>query len=468
MNGFVEDASLKYAKVNRVFVGKVESLRGEKHPSYEIIANDSEPDLVLVDTIRHSGEEDISRAFYSAHKPTSLHFCPSAVNAAIVTCGGLCPGLNNVIRDIVHSLHNLYHVNEVWGVTGGWHGFHDVNYKPMLLTNQVVEDVHHSGGSFLKTSRGGLDVDATVQFLRTKNIHQLYILGGDGTHRAAYKIHEACQNRELNVSIVGIPKTIDCDIDYLDRTFGFNTAVETAQAAIRTGLTEAKCTLPNGIAVIKLMGRSAGFLAAFSALGSGDVDAVLVPEVPIVLDGPDGILPFLRERVKQKQFAVVVVAEGAGEELLAASTETEAGSGNKKLPPIAEYIRDQIIEYFEKSDGEQVRMKYIDPSYLVRSVPANASDSLYCTQLAMQAVHGAMSGYTGFSVGLVNNQVVYIPIPQLVATSPRAMDPHGTIWERVLAMTGQPNAAVVPEKKSNESSITNDQSFPTLPEPSVH
>jgi 6-phosphofructokinase 1 len=323
-------------------------------------------------------------------------------------------------------------------------------------------------------------MDATIQFLKQYNISQLYILGGDGTHRGAYQIHETCQSLGLNIiAVVGIPKTIDCDIDYVDRTFGFNTAVETAQAAIRTGLTEAKCTLPNGIAVIKLMGRSAGFLAAFSALGSGgDVDVVLVPEVPIALTGDNGILPFLQKRVQEKQYAVVVVAEGAGQELLTSSSETEAGSGNKKLLPIAEYIRDEIIAYFQEEVGEEVRMKYIDPSYLVRSVPANASDSLYCTQLAMQAVHGAMAGYTGFSVGLVNNQIVYIPIPQLVATSPRAMDPQGVIWERVLAMTGQPSPAVddVEEqtKTSTESAVptreeptSNDHGFPSLPEPAV-
>ena len=235
--------------------------------------------------------------------------------------------------------------------------------------------------------------------------------------------------------------------------------MEAAQASIRTAKTEAMCNVPNGVGVIKLMGRSAGFLAAFAALGSGDVDAVLIPEVPIVLDGPDGILPFIRKRVQEQQYAVVAVAEGAGENLLGESQEKDAG-GNKKLPKIGHYMKEQIQNYFAEQ-GEEATVKYIDPSYTVRSVPANAEDSLYCMQLAQNAVHGAMAGFTGFSTGIVNNRLVYLPIPQLVATSPRSMNPYGQTWERILAMTGQPNTAL--PRMDVES--TDDQTFPVLPEP---
>ena len=187
-----------------------------------------------------------------------------------------------------------------------------------------------------------------------------------------------------------------------------------------------------------------GFLAAYAALGSGgDVDVVLIPEVPVVLEGPDGILPFLQRRVLEKGYAVVVVAEGAGQELLERVQEREAGSGNKKLPPIAEYVRDNIQNYFERQ-GLDCRMKFVDPSYSVRSVPANAADSLYCTQLGQAAVHGAMAGYTGFSVGRINSRIVYIPIPQLVASSPRYMNPEGDIWQQILATTGQPSPSRKP------------------------
>jgi 6-phosphofructokinase 1 len=279
----------------------------------------------------------------------------------------------------------------------------------------------------------------------------------------------------LEIAVAGIPKTIDNDVDYIDRSFGFQSAVEAAQSAIRTAKTEAICNVPNGIGICKLMGRSAGFLAAFAALGSGDVDLVLVPEVPIILEGPNGILPFLRRRITEQKYAVVVVAEGAGEELLGVSDVKDAG-GNRALPEIGPFLLKMTKEYFA-SLGEECTIKYVDPSYSVRSVPANAADSLYCQQLSIDAVHGCMAGLTGFSVGVVNRSPVYIPIPQLVATSPRNMDPHGTTWERILAMTGQPNTAppkrgkFVEAKSEDESALTSGDQLIVesgIPEPTAH
>eukprot|EP00521_Asterionellopsis_glacialis_P008430 CAMPEP_0195285968 /NCGR_PEP_ID=MMETSP0707-20130614/3608_1 /TAXON_ID=33640 /ORGANISM="Asterionellopsis glacialis, Strain CCMP134" /LENGTH=634 /DNA_ID=CAMNT_0040345545 /DNA_START=209 /DNA_END=2113 /DNA_ORIENTATION=+ len=415
-------------------------------------------EVVLVDTVRKLGMKSVSRAFHRAGPRKLLHFDPSKVNAAIVTCGGLCPGLNNVIRELTHSLYYLYGAQKVYGITGGFNGFHDPDYPPVHLTNDLVENIHHEGGTVLRSGRGGFDIVKILEFIQDHDIQQLYVIGGDGTHRGAYAISQACQEQQLNVAVAGIPKTIDNDVDYIDRSFGFVSAVEAAQAAIRTGKTEAMCNVPNGIGIIKLMGRSAGFLAAFAALGSGDVDLVLVPEVPIVLEGPDGILPFLRQRVKEQKYAVVVVAEGAGEELLGVSDQVDAG-GNRELPKIGDFIKDAIGTYFQ-SFGEIATIKYIDPSYTVRSVAANGADSLYCMQLAQNAVHGAMAGITGFSTGLVGNCAVYLPIPQLVSTSPRSMSPYGRTWERILAMTGQPNTA--PPQRQDEFF---EDDFAPLPEP---
>ena len=252
--------------------------------------------------------------------------------------------------------------------------------------------------------------------------------------------------------MVGIPKTIDNDVDLIDRSFGFQTSVEAAQAAIRSAKTEAICNLPNGIGVVKLMGRSAGFIAVHATLASGDVDLCLVPEVPIVLEGERGCLPHLVQRVQQKGHAVVVVAEGAGEELLGQNEEKDA-SGNKKLPAIGEFLKEKIVTFF-KSQGLPSTVKYIDPSYMVRSVPANAADSIYCSLLAQNAVHGAMAGFTQFTVGLCNNRLVYLPIPLVVATSPRVMDPVGRTWERVLSVTRQPNTAIQLSKDKITSAKT--------------
>lgn len=377
--------------------------------------------------------------FLRAGPRATLHFDPADVSAAIVTCGGLCPGLNNVIREITNTLHTLYGIGgKVYGIQGGYRGFAlDSGLPPIELTPSLVEDIHHSGGTCLGSSRGGFDLDTILSFLREKNVKQLYVIGGDGTHRGAFCIHEGCMERGMNVAVAGIPKTIDNDVDYIDFSFGFRSAVEAACASIRVAKTEAVCNLPNGVGIVKLMGRSAGYIAAHATMASSDVDLCLVPEVPVVLEGPNGCLPHLMQRVQQQGFAVVVVAEGAGEEILGASAETDA-SGNKKLPAIGEFMKKAIADFFEKH-GQTATVKYVDPSYMVRSVPANAADSVYCMQLAQNAVHGAMAGYTGFSVGLVSNRTVYLPIPTLVATSPRSMNPRGRTWERVRGLTGQPN-----------------------------
>lgn len=405
-------------------------------------------ECVLKDVVRKPGQAAHSQSFVRAGPRRDLHFHPDNVNAAIVTCGGLCPGLNNVVREITNSLVHLYDVKgDIWGIRGGYKGFYDhVNYPPMKLTPDVVENIHHSGGTILASSRGGFELDKIMEFVKNYGISQLYVIGGDGTHRGAFRIHEECIAKGLNVSVAGIPKTIDNDVDHIDRSFGFTSAVEAAQQAIRVAKTEATCNKPNGIGVVKLMGRSAGFIAVHATLGSGDVDLCLVPEVPIVLDGPNGCLPHLMRRVERQGFAVVVVAEGAGEELLGESAETDA-SGNKRLPKIGEFLKKVTEEHFRKH-GKDATIKYIDPSYMIRSVPANAADALYCMQLAQNAVHGSMAGFTGFSVGLCNNKMVLLPIPMLVATSPRMINPEGRTWERVLASTRQPNTVVSRESFS--------------------
>ena len=415
-------------------------LLSERTCPYNKLITDHE--CILGDIVRKPNSVKTYTISYMRAGPRKLlHFDPNTVSAAIVTCGGLCPGLNNVIREITNTLHQIYGIGgTVYGIQGGFRGFHDtsVHLQPIILTPTLVENIHHEGGTVLGSSRGGFDLEKILDFLHHKKINQLYVIGGDGTHRGAFAIHEGCMKRGYNISVAGIPKTIDNDVDYIDHSFGFGSAVEAATLSIRSAKTEAVCNLPNGIGIVKLMGRSAGFIAAHATMASGDVDLCLVPEVPLVLEGEHGCLPHLLRRVQEQGYAVVVVAEGAGEEVLGTSAETDA-SGNKILPKIGEFMKDAITKYFEQQTGEPATVKYIDPSYTVRSVAANASDSLYCMQLAQNAVHGAMSGITGFTVGLCNNRMVWLPIPEVVATSPRSMNPNGRTWERVLALTRQPN-----------------------------
>lgn len=312
----------------------------------------------------------------------------------------------------------------------------DPVYSTINLTVECVDNCHHLGGSILGSARGGFDIDKIIDYLEKNKINQLYVIGGDGTHRGALAISNEVIARKLNIAVAGIPKTIDNDVDLIDRSFGFQTAVEAAQLAISSAKTEAKCNIPNGIGIVKLMGRSAGFIASHATMSFGDVDLCLIPEIPLVLDGEDGFLPFLERRVRENGHAVVVVAEGAGEDVLSKSLELDAG-GNRKLPPIGEFLKTKIVDYF-KSRKIESTVKYIDPSYMIRSVPANAADSVYCMMLGQNAVHAAMSGLTGFTVGLVNNRMVLIPIPVVVATSPRTLDPEGRTWERVITLTRQP------------------------------
>jgi len=410
----------------------------------------SEDDLLLYNIVRTGQKKNSSKVFIRAGPREFCHFDPSTVCAAIVTCGGLCPGLNNVIREIVHSLNSLYGCENILGIRGGFGGFFDSTLKPIKLDFKFVESIHEQGGTVLGSARGGFDLEKILTFIIEHNVNQLYIVGGDGTHRAAHKIAMECIRRGLNVSVAGIPKTIDNDIGLIDRSFGFQTAVEAAQLAIKAAHVEAQCNIPRGIGIVKLMGRSSGFIATHATLSSNDVDLCLVPEVPIAMQGEHSILSHLRNRVLEKGHAVVVVAEGAGEELLGRSTETDAG-GNRKLPQIGNWIKEEIEKYFNE-EGMPATVKYIDPSYMIRSVPANAADSLYCSVLAQNAVHGAMAGYTGFSVGMMNNRLVYIPMPVLTMNSPKALDGHGRTWERVLSVTRQPNT--VPAIKPGEKVAT--------------
>mmetsp|Transcript_23454 Transcript_23454/g.55564 ORF Transcript_23454/g.55564 Transcript_23454/m.55564 type:complete len:549 (-) Transcript_23454:974-2620(-) len=427
--------SVKKEKVAEEIDGKPKGVIAETKYN-KLITNH---ECILANIVRKPNAKPQSVGYVRAGPRKELHFDPDNVNAAIVTCGGLCPGLNNVIREIVNSLVQLYGIKgKVYGIQGGYRGFWDFdNYMPIELTPKLVANIHHEGGTVLGSSRGGFDLEKILDFLKTRNITCLFVIGGDGTHRGAFRIHEGCMEKGMNVAVAGIPKTIDNDVDYIDKSFGFESAVEAAQLAIRTAKIEAVCNMPNGVGVVKLMGRSAGFIAAHATMSSGDVDLCLVPEVPIVLEGKKGCLPHIMRRVAEQGYAVIVVAEGAGEELLGEAAETDA-SGNKKLPPIGEFMKKEVEGFFKKH-GDTATVKYIDPSYTVRATPANAADSLYCMQLGQNAVHGVMAGFTGFSVGLCNNRMVFLPIPELVATSPRSMNPRGRTWERILAITRQPN-----------------------------
>lgn len=365
-----------------------------------------------------------------------LFFDPTQTRAGIVTCGGLCPGLNNVIRSLFLELRHAYGVPEVLGFQGGYQGLDPARSgEPLVLTPEFVAGIHKEGGTVLGTSRGPVDVGAAVENLIRRGVDLLFTIGGDGTQRGGNDLFQEARRRGHALAVVGIPKTIDNDVAFVTRTFGYLTAVEEAAKALHRAHTEG-CSVPNGVSLVKLMGRHAGFIAAGATVASQDVNFTLVPEVPFKLDGPRGFLVALEQRVRQRGHAVVVVAEGAGQELLNSGGAERDASGNVKLQDIGLFLRQRIEAHFQ-TVGVPLVMRYFDPSYLVRSSPANAEDAILTDLFARHAVHAAMAGKTGLVIGFLHGQFIHVPI-ELLASRKKQMDPEGVVWSAVLAATGQP------------------------------
>ena len=369
-----------------------------------------------------------------------IYFNPKHVNAGICTCGGLCPGLNDVIRAIVRCLWNRYGVRRIRGIRFGFKGFFsEQGFDTIDLNPDIVDDIHKTGGSFLGTSRGGGDrVTEIVDAIEALNMNMVFILGGDGTQRGSLDIANEIEKRGLKVAVVGIPKTIDNDLIFIQRSFGFDTAVQKATEAVAAAHMEAHSHI-NGIGLIKLMGRESGFIATATALASHETNFCLIPEIPFDLDGESGFLAELEKRIVNRHHAVVIVAEGAGQEHLKATGEHDA-SGNIKLGDIGVFLKDKITEYF-KEKKIHINLKYIDPSYQIRSAQANPSDSIYCERLGNNAVHAAMAGKTKIVIGLVHNKYVHLPI-RLVTAKRNKVNPEGSMWRDAIDATGQPTLMV--------------------------
>ncbi|XP_065866333.1 ATP-dependent 6-phosphofructokinase 6-like [Euphorbia lathyris] len=376
--------------------------------------------------------------FRRAGPRQKVYFKSDEVHACIVTCGGLCPGLNTVIRELVCGLHYMYGVNKILGIEGGYKGFYARN--TIALSPKAVNDIHKRGGTILGTSRGGYDTSKIVDSIQDRGINQVYIIGGDGTQRGASVIFEEIRRRGLKVAVVGIPKTIDNDIPVIDKSFGFDSAVEEAQRAINAAHVEAE-SFENGVGVVKLMGRYSGFIAMYATLASRDVDCCLIPESPFYLEGHGGLFEYIRRRLKEHGHMVLVIAEGAGQELLSESlraTNQQDASGNKLLQDVGLWISQEIKDHFSKHEKMNITLKYIDPTYMIRAIPSNASDNVYCTLLAHSAIHGAMAGYTGFTVAPVNGRHAYIPFYR-ITERPNKVVITDRMWARLLSSTHQPS-----------------------------
>ncbi len=395
-------------------------------------------DRVLVDDTKAAA---VARGLAPADLPAfspggprrRIFFDPAQTRVGIVTCGGLCPGLNDVIRGLVLQLWEVYGVTSIVGYRNGFKGIAELPSMP--LTPDVVRDINELGGTILGASRGAQDPEVMADRLVADGVNVLFVIGGDGSLRGALGIATVLQGRGLPIAVVGVPKTIDNDIPFIDHSFGFQTAFGRAAESIRAAAVEARAA-PNGVGLVKLMGRHSGFIACYAALAKNDADYVLIPEVSFRLEGDGGFLAHLRRHVERRGHAVVVVAEGAGQELLQRNPAATDASGNVRLHDIGLLLQERIAAHFAAA-GVELNLRYLAPSYAIRSVPANPFDSVYCVRLAHAAVHAAMAGRTAMVVGRWHGRFVQLPI-QLVVSERNTVDEDGDLWLSVLEATGQP------------------------------
>ncbi|PKL46732.1 MAG: diphosphate--fructose-6-phosphate 1-phosphotransferase [Candidatus Riflebacteria bacterium HGW-Riflebacteria-2] len=417
------DSPLKLSKIDGDF------LTNYVEENERVLFNNS---LCEVKAEMAGGREPLS--FEKAGPREKIFFDPAHTRAGIVTCGGLCPGLNDVIRGLVMQMHFWYGVKNIYGFRYGYLGMvKESGLQPMVLDPDVVSEIHEKGGTILGSSRGPQNVSLMVDRLMDYNINILFCIGGDGTLRGAKEIHDEINKRGLAISVIGIPKTIDNDIGFIEKTFGFETAFTHAVDSIRTAHVEAR-GYQNGVGLVKLMGRQSGYITANASIASQDVNFCLIPEIPIDLDGENGFYKHLLDRIKRKNHAVIVVAEGVGDRFC--SMDEKDVSGNRKSGDIGVFLRDGIARYF-KERNVPVSLKYIDPSYIIRSSCAIPSDSIFCNQLAQNAVHAGMCGKTGMLVGIWNNCFTHVPI-DISIRNRKYIDPESMFWLNVLESTGQP------------------------------
>jgi 6-phosphofructokinase 1 len=388
-------------------------------------------------------QKDASHAFELAGPRQRIYFKPKKTRAAIVTCGGLCPGINDVIRSIVMESYYRYDIQSITGIRYGYNGLNpDMGYEPMELTPEAVRNIHIDGGTILGSSRGGTeDMEILVDTLMRMKINILFAIGGDGTMKGAHKIASIALDRGYELAVVGVPKTIDNDISFIQRSFGFETAFSTAVDSIYSAHVEATGA-SNGIGLVKLMGRHSGFIAANATLAMNDVNFVLIPEVPFHLHGDNGFLLHLEKRLQRRGHAVICVAEGAGQDILENDAEGQMrdASGNIILEDIGIFLKNAIMKYFSSS-GMPVNIKYIDPSYIIRSAPAVPGDSIFCALLGQYAVHAGMAGKTDLVIGQWNNIYTHVPI-ELAISERKRIDPESMFWYSVLEATGQPASMI--------------------------
>ena len=415
---------------------KMSDLNGDGFADY---VSDDDRILYSIDTVKNTHGHLVPKSEETveiAGPREKIYFNPAHVHAAICTCGGICPGLNNVIRAVVRCLWYRYGVRRITGIKYGYQGLLSTSAEaPVQLNPDVVDDIQEKGGTILGSARGGGEQTADiVDTLERMNINILFCVGGDGTQKGALAISDEIERRGLKIAVVGVPKTIDNDLAFIQTSFGFDTAVSMAVPVVRSAHIEAKNAM-NGVGLVKVMGRASGFIAAHTSLAQSDVNFCLIPEAPFDLHGPNGLLEHLKKRLHDRGHAVILVAEGAGQDLIPGTGQTDA-SGNVRFSDIGVFLKDEIVKFFKK-EHIVVNVKYIDPSYIIRSAPADSYDSIYCARLGANAVHAAMAGKTAVLASMMHDRFINLPI-KLAVSSRSQVSTEGALWRDVLENTRQP------------------------------
>jgi len=387
--------------------------------------------IITNDSKQAARDSETANGCFRANATRHIYWDPKDVRAAIVTCGGLCPGLNSVVRELTDCLYNEYGVKDILGMRGGYHGLSNPEeLTPMYLTPKIVNEIHMKGGSVLMAGRGGNDCIRIVDKLKERDINMLFVVGGDGTQSGAHALFLEARKRKMPISIVGVPKSIDNDVMYFDKTFGFESAVAEAVSVIRGSFVEAT-SANRAVSIVKLMGRDAGFVSMYAAVASNLVDLCLIPEVDVKLQD---VLAYVDKVLAQKGYMVVAVAEGAGQNFV--ESEGVDPTGHTKYGDVGVFLRDAINEHLKRSD-DGGRSFYFDPSYMIRAVPANPIDHIFCSRLSRDAVHTAMRGYTGVCVGPIHNIIIIMPMNN-IASRQKTVNVHRNMWQVCVHQSGMP------------------------------
>ncbi|WP_374519774.1 6-phosphofructokinase [Undibacterium squillarum] len=335
---------------------------------------------------------------------------------AISTGGGDAPGLNAVIHAVVMSATRLGW--ECYGIREGFNGILRPDRYPtdgiIALTPAMTEHISATGGTILGTTNHGNPLhypttmpDGSVQetdrsadihaALRARGIDALICIGGDGTLTIAHALHQQ------GLNVIGVPKTIDNDLDKTFTTFGFDTAVSFATECVdRLHSTAAS---HQRIMVVEVMGRYAGWIALHSGLASG-AHAILIPEIPY---DTAALAAFLREREQQgHHYSIVMVAEGAHAAGQALHVQAAAGQGYvERLGGVAAHLAAEL----ETLTGKEARAVVL--GHLLRGGSPSAFDRVSALRFGAAAVRALAEGQSGMMVALAFPNVNYVPLEEV-------------------------------------------------------